>query len=134
MAANGRRQSWKVDRAASMAGWLTAQLDMARGTGAQLVPVAENPENLRTVAGAFEDVLLSWDKTRSIARFSTPETEADPAAEAQGLSAAQIHTLARRMRTRATKREGPAGCGRGGMRIAFGNTFTDGFRVRKAPL
>jgi hypothetical protein len=41
---------------------------------------------------------LSWDKIRSLTRFAAPDTDEALADEAQGLSAAQVHTLARHCR------------------------------------
>jgi hypothetical protein len=99
ISAHDQGESWKEDGAASMTGWLVAQLGVAHGTAAQLVSVAERLEELPAVASGLEEGILSWDKTRSLARFATPETESDLAEEARGLSAAQVHNLARRMRT-----------------------------------
>lgn len=99
VAAHDEQESWKEDGAASMTGWLVAQLGVAHGTAAQLVSVAETLERLPAVAAGLEQGLLSWDKTRALARFATPETETELTEEARGLSASQMHTLARRMRT-----------------------------------
>ncbi len=98
IAAHDRAESWKEDGATSMAAWLAAQLGVGHGTAAQLVSVGESLETLPTIADAFGEGRLSWDKVRSLTRFAGPDDEAALADEAQGLSASQVHTLARRLR------------------------------------
>lgn len=98
IAAHDRAESWKEDGAASMTAWLAAQLGVAHGTAAQMVSAGEGLERLPNIAEAFGDGRLSWDKARSLTRFATPDTDDALAEEAQSLSAAQVHTLARRLR------------------------------------
>ncbi len=98
IAAHDRTESWKEDGATSMSAWLVAQLGVAYGTASQLVSVGAGLEELPTIAKAFGEGRLSWDKVRSLTRFAGPDTEEILAEEAQGLSASQVHTLARRNR------------------------------------
>jgi hypothetical protein len=103
IAAHDRAESWKEDGAASMTAWLAAQLGVAHGTGAQMVSVGEGLETLPAIAEAFGEGRLSWDKTRSLTRFANRDHDEALADQAQGLSAAQVHTLARRLRVPADK-------------------------------
>jgi hypothetical protein len=98
IAAHDRTESWKEDGATSMTSWLAAQLGVAHGTASQMVTVGLALEELPTIAEAFGEGRLCWDKTRSLARFATTETEETLSEEAQGLTASQVHTLARRRR------------------------------------
>ena len=98
IAAHDRAESWREDGATSMTAWLAAQLGVAHGTASQMVTVGQALEGLPSVAEGFGEGLLSWDKVRSLARFATPDTDDTLAGEAQALSAAQVHTLARRLR------------------------------------
>lgn len=98
IAAHDRTESWREDGATSMTSWLTAQLGVAHGTASQMVMVGTALENLPSIAAAFGEGSLSWDKTRSLARFATPETDHALTEEARGLTASQVHTLARRRR------------------------------------
>ena len=97
IAAHDRTESWIEDGATSMTAWLTAQLGVAHGTASQMVTVGSALEELPAIAEAFGEGRLSWDKTRSLARFATIENEQALSEEAQGLTAAQVQTLARRM-------------------------------------
>ena len=98
IAAHDRTESWKEDGAASMTAWLAAQLGVAHGTASQMVSVGAALEELPLIGEAFGEGLLSWDKTRSLTRFASLATDDALAAEAQGLSASQVQTLARRLR------------------------------------
>ena len=98
IAAHDRTESWKEDGATSMTAWLTAQLGVAHGTASQMVTVGSALEELPTIAKAFGEGRLSWDQTRSLARFATPDTDEPLSEEAQVLTASQVHTLARRRR------------------------------------
>ena len=98
IAAHDRTESWKEDGATSMTAWLAAQLGVAHGTASQMVTVGQTLEELPSIAAAFGEGRLSWDKTRALTRFATPDTDDAMAAESQGLSASQVNTLARRLR------------------------------------
>lgn len=98
IAAHDRTESWKEDGATSMTSWLAAQLGVAHGTAAQMVSVGAALEDLPAIAGAFGEGLLSWDKTCSLTRLADAHTDHDLAENARGLPAAQVHTLARRLR------------------------------------
>lgn len=106
IAAHDRSEAWKEDGATSMTSWLVAQLGVTHGTAAQLVTVAERLEELPAIAGSFGEGRLSWDKTRALVRFATPETDADLAEEAQGLTASLVQTAAPSLPGRRRNRAG----------------------------
>ena len=124
IAAHDRTESWKEDGATSMTAWLAAQLGVTHGTASQLVSVGAALEELPSIGEAFGEGRLSWDKTRSLTRFATIETDDALAEEAQGLSASQVQTLARRLRNpaEADKRTPSDRCVRGGTVTASGST------------
>ncbi len=97
IAAHDRTESWKEDGATSMTAWLAAQLGVAHGTASQMVTVGTALENLPSIAEAFGEGRLSWDKTRSLARFATTDTDQALSEEAQGLTASQVHTRRQRV-------------------------------------
>jgi hypothetical protein len=98
IAAHDRTESWKEDGATSMTAWLAAQLGVAHGSASHMVSVGHALEELPSIAEAFGEGRLSWDKARSLTRFATLNTDETLAEEAQGLSVSQVHTLARRLR------------------------------------
>jgi len=98
IAAHDRTESWKEDGATSMTSWPAAQLGIAHGTAARMVSVGRALDALPAVAQALGEGRLSWDKTLSLTQIATPATDVVLAGEAQGLSASEVHTLARRCR------------------------------------
>jgi len=93
-----RREDWREDGATSMADWLVARLGIAHRTAREWVRVARSLETLPRLAATFAEGGLSFDQLAPATRLAQPETEAAMAADAPGLSAAQLETAARRAR------------------------------------
>ena len=98
IAAYDHSGDWRHDGAASMSGWLTAQLGITHLTATEWVATGHELDRLPAIAQAFDEARLSWDKTRALGRAATADTDAELAAQAERLSASQTHTLARRIR------------------------------------
>src|SRR5437764_52333 len=89
-----RREDWREDGATSMADWLVARLGIAHRTAREWVRVARSLETLPKLAATFAEGGLSFDQLAPATRLASPETEAAMAADAPGLSAAQLETAA----------------------------------------
>jgi len=89
-----RSEAYRVDGAVSMADWLSYRFGQSEETARQRVRVARALEHLPAIADAMEEGLLHWDKVRWLARFATPEEDAELAEEAIGMSYAQVREMA----------------------------------------
>ena len=67
--------NWRPDGATSMGRWVAGRHAVTVGTGEELVRVAHRLEELPAIRAAYADGELSWDQTRQIARFATPDTD-----------------------------------------------------------
>lgn len=93
-----RREAYRQDGAASMAGWTSAWLGVSRRTGAEWARVASALESLPHIADAYGNGKLSFDQVAPLTTFATPEGDAELAGHAAGLSAAAVERAARQAR------------------------------------
>ena len=89
------RRAWEIDGATSMEGWLAARLAVTFGHAAELVRVARALRALPAIAAVFAEGGLSWDQLVQLVRFATPESDAELAERAPGLSVGQLERMAR---------------------------------------
>jgi len=92
------RSLWTDDGARCMEEWLRAKYSMSWSSARDFLRVAHALEDLPEIAATFGAGLLSWDQLLPLTEIATPETDAELAHSAQGLSVAQLASLARRRR------------------------------------
>jgi hypothetical protein len=91
-----RSKLYVPDGAPSMAQWLVARLGVSARTAAEWVRVANRLEELPAISGVVEEGGLSWDQLAPLTRLADRETDEALAAQAPGLTAATLRTLAAR--------------------------------------
>ena len=93
-----RRKAWRDDGAADMGVWLCTRLGIAYRTAKEWARVARALEALPECARVYSEGRLSWDQLRPLTLITTPESDAEHAADAPGTSAATLEVAARRAR------------------------------------
>lgn len=68
-------ENWRPDGATSMGRWVAARHAVTAGSGEELVRVAHRLDELPAISAAYGAGELSWDQTRYLARFATPDTD-----------------------------------------------------------
>ncbi len=87
------REDWRDDGAAGMTGWLCTRLGLRWGSASEWVRVAHALERLPECARAYAEGRLAWDQVRPLTEVTTPERDAEQAAEAGWLrKAADVPT------------------------------------------
>jgi hypothetical protein len=87
-------EEWRDDGATSMADWLQMRRGIPARTALEWVRVAHALSELPAIDRAFFESDLCWEKVRWLVRFATPETDAELAREAPGLTPAQVRARA----------------------------------------
>ncbi len=100
--ANGQPED---DGARNTADWLQRHLGIPLGTAHKYVKVAEALEDLPCLAAALFRGEFGFDQVFQIARFATPETEADLIEECRGMSVTALQQMARRAEARTAEQE-----------------------------
>jgi hypothetical protein len=90
---------WQLDGANSFEGWLSARLSISPRTAGEWVRAAESLSKLPEISHCYFEGTLSWDQVRQLVKFATPETDAELAERAKGLTANQLQRVARSERT-----------------------------------
>ena len=75
MAALDSEDNWRPDGSTSMGRWVAARHAVTAGSGEELIRVAHRLEDLPAIGAAYGAGEPSWDQTRFLARFATPETD-----------------------------------------------------------
>ena len=73
LAALDSEDNWRPDGSTSMGRWVAARHAVTAGSGEELVRVAHRLEDLPAIGAAYGAGELSWDQTRYLARFATPD-------------------------------------------------------------
>lgn len=89
---------YTADGAHSMGDWLTLTLGVSGSTARDWARTAGRLSDLPAVAEVFADGDLSYDQTRVLARFVTPDDDADWAWEGPRHSVDDLNRIARRAR------------------------------------
>ncbi|MEX0874864.1 MAG: DUF222 domain-containing protein [Actinomycetota bacterium] len=85
-----RMELWRGDGATTMEHWLIMRLSVSYRTAKDWVDSARALHTLPQTAEAFGEGRLSWDQTRELTRFATPDKDEELAREAPGWSAADL--------------------------------------------
>ena len=75
LASSDDQENWGPDGATSMGRWVAARHAVTVGSGEELVRVAHQLDQLPAISAAYGAGELSWDQTRHLARYATPETD-----------------------------------------------------------
>jgi uncharacterized protein DUF222 len=90
-----RREGWRATGATSLAGWLVQQLGVCDATARAYSEVAEHVSEWPHLGAGLSEGRLNLDKVRSLIGVATPETEAEWAEAAEGLSFKDLGALVR---------------------------------------
>ena len=96
VAAYERREGYRVDGARSMPEWLAGVAGCTHAHAAEMTRAARRLDDLPAIADAYEEGRLSWDQVRALVHFATPHNDALLAADAPGLTLAQLRGAARK--------------------------------------
>ena len=88
--------NWRPDGATSMGRWVAGRHAATAGSGEELVRVAHRLEELPAISAAYKAAELSWDQTRHLARFATPDTDNELAWRGARMSVNALSIEARR--------------------------------------
>jgi hypothetical protein len=88
------RELWRDDGATDAVAWVVAADGVERSTAVRTVEQARALASLPAVAAVAAEGRLSDDQLTHVCRAATPDTDAQWAMEAPGLSAAQLRRLA----------------------------------------
>ncbi|MGH9104129.1 MAG: DUF222 domain-containing protein [Acidimicrobiales bacterium] len=99
------RESYRTDGAPTLTAWVVMALGTSYSSASQLVRAATAVQALPEIRSAFGEGRLSFDQLRPALSLATPETDAEWAQEAPGMSAASLEAMARRARQRSAKDE-----------------------------
>ncbi|MBK9178687.1 MAG: DUF222 domain-containing protein [Acidimicrobiales bacterium] len=89
-----RRDGHRQDGCLTAADWLAGMTRCARASAVEQLRVAERLAELPRLADALAEGRVSVDQLAQLVRFAAPETDADWAREAPGLSVEQLARLA----------------------------------------
>ena len=89
------RRGWASWDMPSCAAWLSWKCQIASGTAREHVRVAAALKTLPVIRRQFAAGRMSYSKVRALTRIATPDTEADLAQMAIGMTANQIERFAR---------------------------------------
>lgn len=89
---------WQTDGATDMVSWLTFELGLLPRTARAWLDVARRLDELPDLRRCLASGELSLDQVRPLATISTPEDEADLAAMASEMTAAELDRFARKAR------------------------------------
>ncbi len=95
ISAAAEAEDFVADGSSDMVSWLVARYGMARSTARQWVEMADKLKVLPAISEAFGSGRLGWDRTRSLTRFATAESDAELAEQAAMRSAATVGAWAR---------------------------------------
>ena len=96
LAALDVEENWRPDGATSMGRWVAGRHALTAGTGEELIRVAHRLEELPAISAAYAGAELSWDQTRHLARYATPDTDDELARRGARMSVHALSLEARR--------------------------------------
>ena len=92
-------EGWAADGATSFASWLSWRTGMSPVAARERVRVARALPGLPAIDSAFAGGEISYSKARALTRVATPENEETLVSMASGMTASELETLCRAMRS-----------------------------------